>query len=333
MDYERVEFQPSPWQRRLATTWPLFRAFRVDVRVSWTVAIWPVLLGWSFSRFLPWGEAIAWGAAFTVGLFACTWTHEMGHIWMGRRCGVETPTISLSGLGGLAHMDAPAQRPRDEILISLAGPATHLAWLAVLWPAVLLLRGAHQVESWFWMLDGFRALQLSLMIFNLLPVYPLDGGRVLRGALATRMHANRASLHTATVGFVGNGALIVLGALALFGADPLGYGAYGVLPLWIGFNGIHACRRLRLEAQHGEIYAAHDPFAAALIQSRSAMDEADDDERREREARHAARAARTALQEKVDRLLDRVNEVGGVANLTSAERKELERASRELAKD
>jgi Zn-dependent protease len=306
----------------------------VNVRVSWTIVLWPLFFTWTFAKFLPPAEAFGWGAALTVGLFATTWVHEMGHIAMGRRCGIDTELMTLRGLGGLAHLKAPAQTPADEIRISLAGPATHLLWLAVLFPATRLLEDRHTGELWFAMLDGFTSLQLWMLVFNLLPVHPLDGGSVLRGALALRMHATRASYYVANAGFVGNGAFVVLGLLAWMKvADPFGFGPYGFLLLWIGIEGIQACRQLRFEAQYGDVYGDHDPFQRTLLASQASLREADREEAKERETRRAARGAHRQLQETADRLLDRVNEVGGVENLSTRERRELERVSRALATD
>jgi Zn-dependent protease len=320
--------------RLLNTSWPLFRAFRVNVRVSWTIVIIPLFFVWAFAKWMPVGEAFAWGVAWTLALYTTVWTHEMGHIVMGRRCGVETETMTLRALGGLAHLQKEAQSPGDDIRIALAGPATHLAWMAVLFPATWLLRDAHGHETWFWMLDGFARLQIWMIVINLLPFWPTDGGRAMRSAMVFRMHANRASYHTATIGFVGNGAFVVLGLLSLFEiADPLSWGSFGFLQAWWGIYGIQACRQLRLDAKYGAIYGDHDPFAKALLASQSAMRGVDEEEQREREARRAAREERQRLQETTDRLLDRINELGGIDKLSARERSELERASRALSED
>ena len=324
--------QQSTLARLLSTTWPLFRAFRVDVRVSWTILVIPLVFAASFPTWMTAGEVVGWSLGWTIALFTTVWVHEMGHITMGRRCGIETETMTLRALGGLAHMGAPAQTPGDEIKIALAGPATHLLWMALLYPALWILEGSQGGALWYGMLDSFAHLQLSLMIFNLLPVYPLDGGRTLRGALALRMHANRASLHVATVGFIGNGLFIAVGALAwLKIADPLGYGRFSFVLILLGLEGIQACRQLRFQARYGDIYGDHDPFQRTLLASQAAVREMENEENEERAARQAARDERRVLQETVDRLLDRINEAGGIDKLTPKERRELERASKALA--
>jgi Zn-dependent protease len=323
---------PNPVARLSQTTWPLFRAFRVNVRVGWTIALIPLYFAWEFAKWpLPFWTAAGWAAAWTVALYTTIWTHEMGHIAMGRRRGIDTDRITLRALGGLAHLHAPAQSPADEIKISLAGPAVHLVWIAALYPLDRFVGAPHEDATWAFMLHGFFRLQFALLAFNLLPFYPLDGGSALRGALATRIHANRASLVAANVGFVGMGALVVLGALSLFKAwDPFSFGPFGFFMAWLGLWGIQACRQLRMEALYGDVYGEGDPFQKVLIAHHEAMRETDDEERKER---RAAQEKRKKLQETADRLLDRINELGGVDKLSASERKELERASRDLAED
>ncbi len=321
--------------RLLHTTWPLFTAFRVRVRISWTIAIWPLFFLFGFTSWLPFEEALFWSVILTVLMFTTVWTHEMGHILAGRRCGIDTELMTLRGLGGLAHLDSEAQNPRDEIFVALAGPAVHLVWMAVLYPVVWLWPESSEMWMTQAVVTWFAHIQLALMIFNLLPVYPLDGGRVLRGALTFRMHVNKSSRHTAQVGFVGNGLLIAVGLVGWLwpGVGVLDSGS--ILTIWIGVAGIQACRTLLWQSKHGEIYAAHDPFARAMLQSKEVGLRADDEERKEREKRRSVRekaeAKRDVLQSTVDSLLDRINEVGGMDNLSRAERKELERASKALA--
>ncbi len=326
-----LSLHPNPLVRAMQTSWPLFRALRVNVRASWTIAVMPFFFAWRFTKFLPLEQAAVWGAAWTFALYATVWTHEMGHITMGRRCGIETDRMTLRALGGLAHLAAPAQTPKDEIKIALAGPAVHLLWIAALWPLDRFVGDAHPYETWSWMLHALFRMQFAMLAFNLLPVYPLDGGTTLRGALALRTHANRASYWTANVGFVGNGALVLVGLLSCVEATNfLHFGEYGVFLAWIGIEGINACRRLRLEAMYGDVYGDSDPFQKTLLESQAAVREM---ERGESDERDAARERRRRAQEETDRLLDRINELGGVDKLSARERRELERASRELGQD
>jgi Zn-dependent protease len=331
-----TDFEPqtSPLTRLLNTSWPLFRAFRVDVRVSWTIVLIPLVLAIPMLKWMPAGEAFAWAGAMTVVLYATTWTHEMGHITMGRRCGIESERITLRATGGLAHHSENAQTPKDDIKIALAGPATHLAWMAVLFPVIWLLGDAHDGTWWFDVLRWSAGMQVWLLVFNLLPIWPMDGGKALRSALALRIDATKASYHVATVGFIGNGLIVLAGIVSLFGFTHVReYDTWGFILAWIGINGIQACRQLRLEAKYGGIYGEQDPFQRTLVASQAAIREMDRDEQRERDERRAARERREKLQETADRLLDRINEVGGIENLSAKERAELERASRALAEE
>jgi len=247
----------------LSTTWPLFRAFRVDVRISWTIVVVPLFLWYLLAKGpqgLPAQDALAWAVVWTAGLYACVWTHEMGHIVMGRRCGVDTRDMTLRALGGLAHLDAPAPTPKAEIAISLAGPVTHLGWMAVLYPILWIAEwsGADMGSQWYGMLYGFAGFQTALMVFNLLPFYPLDGGRVLRGVLSMRMHSQKASLWTANVGFGGAVALGLTGlGLSMPGLVWLGVDRWGFMLVWIAIEGWMSCRRLQMQVRSSG--AAYEP--------------------------------------------------------------------------
>ena len=347
----RDSFEPSPWRRRLNTTWPLFRALGVDVRISWTIAIVPLVVfltiwdapGMKF----PAKAAIAIG--WTVGLYACVYAHEMGHILMGRRLGVTSSRMTLRALGGLAHMDSPAPDPKGEILIALAGPATHLVWLALLYPAYWAV-GEFAPPSWYlveFALDWFIHLQFVLLGFNLLPLYPMDGGRVLRGILARtgKRHANHASMLTAQVGMAGALILGRAGLVGMFGQDHevFGLGDFSFLLVWIGIANWSSCRRLMVEARWSDgPYApteswkrslgGSDPFAESLAESARLTEKADKERKKAEEKQKQAQDERAALQARVDALLDRINEVGGIGNLSASERKELASASEKLAK-
>src|SRR5690606_32970410 len=127
-------------------------------------------------------------------LFVVIWTHEMCHILAGWRYRIRTDLITLSPLGGVAHMNSPASTPRGELLVSLAGPAVHLAWLGVLWPLSLLLPesslGDGAARAALFVLWYLVTVNQVLLVFNLVPFFPLDGGRCLRALLAMRVHPN-----------------------------------------------------------------------------------------------------------------------------------------------
>ncbi len=158
-----------------------------------TVSGIPLRLHWSFlglalvvlaSRGLSSGlPAAADSLVFGALLFGSVLLHELGHALVGRFFGVRTRDITLYPFGGIARMEAARLSPRAEVVIALAGPLTNLllAGLALLG----LLAGLP--------LGALLLVNLSLALFNLLPAWPMDGGRVLRGWLSPRLGAERAS--------------------------------------------------------------------------------------------------------------------------------------------
>ncbi len=139
-----------------------------------------------------------------VALFACVLLHEFGHILMARRFGVRTPDVILLPIGGLARLERMPEEPRQELLIALAGPAVTLA-IAVALYLVLRLSGASLVVHELARLDqpllqNLMVINVMLLLFNLIPAFPMDGGRVLRAVLASRMGLRRATRIAASVG-------------------------------------------------------------------------------------------------------------------------------------
>ncbi len=154
-------------------------------------------------------------------LFACVVAHEFGHIFMARRFGVTTPTVTLLPIGGVAQLERIPEKPWEEFLVAIAGPAVNVVIATVL---VLLLRrfarwrqSGGMNNSAIGMLDRLAVVNVFLVLFNLIPAFPMDGGRVLRAALASRLGYVRATEIAATIGqWVAFG----LGFLGLFG-NPL----------------------------------------------------------------------------------------------------------------
>jgi Zn-dependent protease len=348
---DRDDVAPSRWQRILNASWPLFQAFGVEVRVHWTILVVPFAFFSAFSGAGGYGtsEAVGWALAWTFALYFSVWVHEMGHVSMGRRFGVPSRLVTLSPLGGLAHLEAPAPTPRAEIWTALAGPMAQAAFLAVAGIPWLVAGDALRpgVDTWASMYRGFLLLQVTLIAFNLLPCHPLDGGRVLRGFLAQRMHPNRASIYAAYAGFAG---AIVIGlagiAVMAFVPSTLPLGRYGgLMLLLLGINNFLHSRQLLREAQYMETpyegpveaWKTGHPDADAWKSGHAETERlARAEERRERRAAEARRQEeehRRRVQERVDQLLDRINEVGGVENLSPSERRELAEASELLRRE
>lgn len=366
-------YEDSPRRSSLARLFtpaasvPLFRVFGCTVRLHWLTFLAPFSFYSRFAEWLGTGEAIGWALAWTVALYVVIWSHEMGHIAAGRHLGIPTRTITLWPLGGLAHLERNAPSPGGEMFISAAGPAVHLVWFtAVGAPYFAFVHDRPDLVGQVWpsMLSGFVWLQCALLVFNLLPFWPLDGGAILRGFLAQRMHPNRASITTAWVGLAGAAVMAISAVAVIIGATHLtGFIAdQGWLFLWLAIGGALACWRLLGEAQVVESpYDAPEPeeawresipqarwnpesdtdTAEAVLEEARAQKQSDRTEKKPaREWRLTPRRAeepaappadpRRALQERIDALLDRINEVGGIEKLTDAERTELAEKSKAL---
>jgi len=182
-----------------------------------------LFLGWIFAAsWVAGGATTAWqGLAFMVLLFACVVAHEFGHIFTARAFGVSTPDVTLLPIGGVARLERIPEEPSEEFLVAIAGPLVNVA-IAL---ALIMLAGAHvrtgdlyAVESPHTsMIDRLAAVNLFLAVFNMIPAFPMDGGRVLRAILASRVGYVRA---TEIAAFVGQGVAFALGFIGLF-ANPM----------------------------------------------------------------------------------------------------------------
>jgi stage IV sporulation protein FB len=179
-----------------------------------------LFLGWIFfASYTTGGADAAWySLAFMVLLFACVVAHEFGHIFMAKRFGVTTPTVTLLPIGGVAHLERIPEKPWEEFLVAVAGPAVNVviaAGLVLFFGASLDAKNLVGVDnSAVSMLDRLAVVNVFLVAFNAIPAFPMDGGRVLRAALAARLGYVRATEIAATIGqFVAFG----LGFLGLFG--------------------------------------------------------------------------------------------------------------------
>jgi stage IV sporulation protein FB len=145
------------------------------------------------------GEALL----MLVSLFACVLLHEFGHILMARRFGVRTPDVILLPIGGVARLERIPSVPRQEFLIALAGPAVTLA-IAFLLFLVLSSTGSAPrlgtLEPDLDLLQFLYRTNVFLLAFNLIPAFPMDGGRVLRALLASRLGQVRGTRVAATLG-------------------------------------------------------------------------------------------------------------------------------------
>ena len=181
----------------------------------------------TFLMFLAWifvaswtsgGPAAAWNAlAFMILLFACVLAHEFGHILTARAFGVPTPDVTLLPIGGVARLARIPEQPVQEFLIAIAGPLVNVViafGLALFFGANLNAEHLAAVESTkVSLLDRLAEVNLFLALFNMIPAFPMDGGRVLRALLAIRLGHVRA---TEIAAVIGQAFAFVLGFVGLF---------------------------------------------------------------------------------------------------------------------
>jgi Zn-dependent protease/CBS domain-containing protein len=178
-----------------------------------------IFIAWIWgASYLAEGPAAAWNSLmFIILLFVCVLAHEFGHIFAARAYGIETPDVTLLPIGGVARLARIPEEPYQELLIALAGPAVNVAIAGVL----LLLFGSHAepthlaaVESSrIALVDRLTAVNLFLALFNMIPAFPMDGGRVLRALLAIKLGYVRA---TKVAAQIGQALAFVFGAVGLF---------------------------------------------------------------------------------------------------------------------
>ncbi len=178
------------------------------------------------------GEALHW-TLFTCLVFFCVLLHEFGHALAARRYGIRTPDITLFPFGGVARVERIPENPRQEIVIALAGPAVNVVIAGMLWLA-LLLTGPGAVLDPTKLEGSLVRLVLSanvmLVLFNLIPAFPMDGGRVLRALLALKFEHAQATRIAASVG---QALAVAIGFIGVFGfqAGPVEIGRNPVLVL------------------------------------------------------------------------------------------------------
>lgn len=202
------------WSIRIA------RVAGIDVKIHLTFFL---LLAWiGFAYYQQGGTpAAVEGLIFILLLFLSVLLHEFGHAFAARRYGVLTPDITLLPIGGVARLSRMPDEPRQELVIAIAGPAVNVVIAAVLFVVLGQMTDLSEVmrldDPRVGMVAKLLSANVILVLFNLIPAFPMDGGRILRAALALRMNYIVATQIAARTG---QAIAFVFGFIGLF-ANPL----------------------------------------------------------------------------------------------------------------
>jgi Zn-dependent protease len=200
------------WTFRLGTV------FGIELRMHATFPLLLLFVAVSQYRAVGTLAGAASGVAFMLAIFGIVVLHELGHALTALRFGVRTRDIILLPIGGIARLERMPERPLHQLLVAIAGPAANVVLALLL--TLLAVTLAHPIAAdWTQPLSGQTVLgrligvNISLALFNLIPAFPLDGGRVLRALLAMRTDYVRATQSAARIG---QRLAFVLGAVGLF---------------------------------------------------------------------------------------------------------------------
>ena len=200
--------------------WSLRIGTLFDIPVYVHVTFW-LLLAWvGLTRAFQagdLGQGLA-GVLFLTAIFLCVLLHELGHALAARRFGIRTRDVTLLPIGGVARLERMPDRPRQELWVALAGPAVNvvIAGMLALWLGLRAVLGGSQGPEGLLGSFAFQLLAVNLLLvaFNMLPAFPMDGGRVLRALLAERLEHDRATAIAARTGR-GFAVLFAIGGLYL----------------------------------------------------------------------------------------------------------------------
>jgi Zn-dependent protease len=228
----------------MRTSLKVFTWFKIPVYIHWSFVLIFLYIFWMSSDQAMGLMDYFWQSLTIVALFACVLLHEFGHSLMARRFGVETQDIILTPIGGIARLERMPEKPRQELLVAIAGPAVNVVIAIVLFLLCKFIFFAGEVEwwyfkssvrdmlslktgsgdaeiiledsglhlpTWMFMLPLLMVINITMVLFNMIPAFPMDGGRVLRALLAMRFGRVKATKWAAYLGQIAAAAFVVYG--------------------------------------------------------------------------------------------------------------------------
>ncbi len=206
----------------------------IKIFIHWTFAL---LIAWIVYNDVKAGlgtTEILWSIAFVLSIFVCVTLHELGHSLTAQRYHIKTRDITLLPIGGVASLEGIPEKPKEELLITLAGPLVNVAIALLLLPFVHwgetseAFQGLGTVSGQSFIMS-LLSVNITLAVFNMIPAFPMDGGRVLRALLSYKMGRVKATRIAAGIGqaiavgfvilgFLGNPFLVFIGVFIFMGA-------------------------------------------------------------------------------------------------------------------
>ncbi len=226
-------------------SWKIARILDIDLFIHWTFWLLPVWVLYNHdesSTFPAWMEML-----LIACLFACVVLHEFGHALAAREFGIRTRSITLSPLGGLAQLERMSHKPWEEFCIAIAGPLVNVAIALVLGVGLLGAGalGTAIFDALVWrFVSVLLVMNVSLVVFNMLPAFPMDGGRVLRAILAGSMGLLQGTRVAVIVGTI---TAALIGLAGLFWNPVLVFIA--VFVIWAGHQELRALEMEERERQ------------------------------------------------------------------------------------
>jgi Zn-dependent protease len=217
----------------------LFRFAGIDLFLHWS---WFLVAVFEISYWSGRYSSVAWNVVEYLSLFLIVTLHEFGHALACRQVGGKANQIVLWPLGGVAFVDPPP-RPGATLWSIAAGPLVNVALFPVLFGASILSRSlgwAEAAPNFYVLLGSLWVIDLVLLVFNMLPIYPLDGGQILRSLLWFVLGRARSLMVAASIGFVGVAGFIVL---ALW-KQSIWYGAVAAFMMMNCVGGLRQARAL-----------------------------------------------------------------------------------------
>jgi len=322
----------NPLMWLLSGSVPLFTVFGIRVRMHASLLLL-IIFGLATSE-MSGGMGITNAMTFSLVLFSVVLVHEFGHCFAARSVGGEAHDIMMWPLGGLAYADAP-NRPWPQFVTAAGGPLVNVI-ICILAAGVLWATNLHNPEiHWNPLSSGFDypkdaigyyawftfTISWGLLLFNLVPIFPLDGGRLLQTLLWFKLGYYRASLIACMVGMIGS-VLMAMYGLASFGSW------FGLVLIFIAVSCFMTCFQLRAQLKAAGPWEFQDEgvdYSASLWQPEETKKRKKMSRRAMKRLRRQAQADE-AEQARIDAILAKVS-AHGMHSLTWTEKRVLKKAT------